>query len=133
MHTTLYFDNQDEFIKTEAKLLAINRIRGRKLAVLVNPVSGKKRARSYFRDYLSPMLEISGLKYTKFETESETYVEDWVNSFKPGEFPFTDIICVGGDGLFSQLLNSFGNHPDRPELFKKSIGMLPCGSQNAVA
>lgn len=79
------------------------------------------------------MLRYAGIEYKVFETDSPTYVNDWIDLYSASSFNFTDIICIGGDGLFSQLLNAIGNHPDREELIKIPIGIIPCGSQNAIA
>jgi sphingosine kinase len=119
--------------KTEKILKSVNKIEHRLIAILVNPVSGKGRARGYYNNILKPILNTANLEYRMFETTSGTYVDDWINGYSYSNFPFTDIICVGGDGLFSQLINAFGNHNDRSDLFKIPIGLLPCGSQNAIA
>lgn len=79
------------------------------------------------------MLNIANIEHKMFETTSSTYVDDWINSYSTSNFNFTDIICVGGDGLFSQLINAIGDHNDRSDLIKIPIGLLPCGSQNAIA
>lgn len=111
----------------------MNRTDSRRIAVLVNPISGKGRSREYYNDVLKPMLNIANIEHKMFETTSSTYVDDWINSYSTSNFNFTDIICVGGDGLFSQLINAIGDHNDRSDLIKIPIGLLPCGSQNAIA
>lgn len=73
-------------------LNSVNKVKDRCLAVLLNPISGKRRARSYFRDIVSPMLEISGLQYELFETTSPTFVSDWMASYKYDDFNYTDIV-----------------------------------------
>ncbi|CAI2359746.1 unnamed protein product [Moneuplotes crassus] len=128
----LYFEDREEFEETEELFKSVNNVKGRKIAVLVNPVSGKRLARKYFREILSPILNISGITYDNFMTDSSTYVEEWVNLYEKDSFPYTDIICIGGDGLFSQLVNALGKSPKSKELLKIPIGLLPCGSANAI-
>lgn len=79
------------------------------------------------------MLRIAGIEHDMFETTSATFVNEWINNYSAADFPYTDFICVGGDGMFSQLINSIGTHPDKDEFFKIPIGIMPCGSQNAVS
>ncbi|CAI2359965.1 unnamed protein product [Moneuplotes crassus] len=128
----LYFNNLEELETTEELLKSVNRVKERRIAVLVNPVSGKRLARKYFREILSPILNITGVAYDKFMTNSSTYVEEWVNQYENEPFPYSDIVCVGGDGLFSQLVNALGKSTKYKELLKVPIGLLPCGSQNAI-
>lgn len=128
----LYFEDREEFEETEELFKSVNNVKGRKIAVLVNPVSGKRLARKYFNEILSPILNISEITYDNFMTNSSTYVEEWVNLYEKEQFSYTDIICVGGDGLFSQLVNALGKSPKSKELLKVPIGLLPCGSANAI-
>lgn len=72
--------------------MSVNKVKERNLAVLVNPISGKKKGRGYFRDILQPMLRIVGMEYEMFETTSATYVQEWVNSYSSSTFHYTDII-----------------------------------------
>lgn len=105
----------------------------RHLAVIVNPISGKGRAVSYYENILEPMLKISGLKFTRFTTESPTYVSDLVSSFNYDELEFTEFIMIGGDGILNQFINAVGVHPQKDQLFKLPIGIMPGGSTNATA
>ena len=45
---------------------------------------------------------------------------------------FTDIIIIGGDGLFNQYINAWYKHPHYESLIKIPIGILPGGSANAL-
>ena len=77
------------------------------------------------------MLNLAGIPYESFETDSANYVEDWVSQHEKF-FNFTDIVVVGGDGLFGQLINALANSSLKEELIKIPIGLLPGGSQNAL-
>lgn len=129
---TLYFDDIEEFLKTEEILLSLNKVKNRNIAVIVNPISGKRRGQNYANTILKPMLNFAGIKYMFFETDSPSYIENWMAQYNDKKFPFTDIISVGGDGLFSQIINSIENSPNKTEFLKVSIGLLPCGTQNAI-
>ena len=110
-HEILYFDEINELLKTEEILWGLNRVENRNIALLINPISGKRKARALARTVLKPMLKMAKIKYDFFETDSSSYIENWVGQFKEKSFPFSDIICLGGDGLFSQLINAIANHP----------------------
>ena len=78
------------------------------------------------------MLNIAGIQYDQFQTNSATFVEEWVNLYEKENFPYTDIVCVGGDGLFSQLINAMNVSSKRSEFLQIPIALLPGGSQNAI-
>jgi diacylglycerol kinase family enzyme len=79
------------------------------------------------------MLDFWNMEYEVFETDSEVYIGNWFASKSIKDLDFTELIWVGGDGLFSQMLNSIGIHKDKDEFFKLPIGIIPCGSHNALA
>lgn len=89
---TLYFDNFEEFTQTEKILLSINKGGERNVAILVNPISGKRKGRQSVRNTLIPMLMCAGLSYETFETDSSTYIDSWVEQFNDRAFPYTDIV-----------------------------------------
>lgn len=133
----LYFQEKNGYEKFFRQFGNINLTKrdgvNRHLAILVNPISGKGRARSYFDNILRPMLDIASLKYTKFETQSSTYVSEWISELNFNEMEFTEFVMIGGDGLLSQFLNSVSQHPDKDLLFKLPIGIVPGGSTNATS
>lgn len=104
----------------------------RSLCVIVNPIGGKRSAPIFYRTILKPMLDFEGLDYQMFETDSADYVKTFVQDLKVEEMPFTEFVVIGGDGLFSQLLNSFGKHPNKEQLLKFPIGLMPGGSSNSL-
>ena len=73
-----------------------------------------------------------GLEYEVIETTSPTFVDEWVADFDADSCPYTDIVLVGGDGIFSQYINAVHKHPAERQLLKIPIGILPGGSQNAL-
>jgi hypothetical protein len=123
--------------EAKAFMTTINKLsykdRERNCAVLVNPISGRWLSTTYYRERLQPMFEKVGLRHTMFETESETYMDEWVGKISFATLEFTDFIIIGGDGLFIQLLNAIHHHKDRKKLFKVPIGLVPGGSQNGTA
>lgn len=49
------------------------------------------------------------------------------------DIDFTDIIFIGGDGMFHQYLNAIVNHPLRHILINIPVGFLPGGTTNSNA
>lgn len=58
-----------------------------------------KKSRSLFTEYLEPALTIAQIAYDKFETQSETWVSEWVKQLDSDTY--TDFVLIGGDGLFN--------------------------------
>ena len=79
------------------------------------------------------MLQIAEIEHEMILTTSETFVEEWVNNLDVDTTPYTDFILIGGDGLFSQMINAIFKHPQKDKLLKMPIGVMPCGSQNAIS
>lgn len=133
---SFYFEKESEFHVACRYFDEFNlKHRGDKprcLCVLVNPIGGKRSAPIFYRTILKPMLDFEGLDYQMFETDSPTFVSAFVQELKVEEMPFTEFIIIGGDGLFSQLLNSFGKHPKKEQLLKIPIGLMPGGSSNSL-
>jgi hypothetical protein len=50
----------------------------RKIAVIVNPIGGRKQGRKIFETYLGPALDLAMIDFEKFETQSATWVDEWV-------------------------------------------------------
>ena len=102
----------------------MNTIQNRHVAVIINPISGRKQSLSLFNKYLKPALDITQVSYEVFTTESETWVEEWIRSEDSNQF--TEAVLIGGDGLFSQFINAA--YSNRSEWIKKPIGILPGGT-----
>lgn len=79
------------------------------------------------------MLQIAGIEHEMIETTSETFIRDWIRGLDADSLIYTDFVCFGGDGLFNQLINAVFSHPQKEKLALIPIGVMPCGSQNAVA
>lgn len=100
---------------------------GRRIAVIVNPISGRKKGIKTFRKCMLPMLEYTDIACAYFETNAGDFVPQWC--LNTDLSLFSEIVLFGGDGLLNQLLNGLAakGRLDIP------IGIVPCGSQNALA
>ncbi|KAL4226177.1 hypothetical protein ACF0H5_014163 [Mactra antiquata] len=116
--------------------------RPRKLIVFVNPFSGKKKAVKIYRDKVQPLFELADINVTLIETKKQNHARDLVRD----ELDLTDIdglICVGGDGLFSEVLNGLLNKTEHDHHIIETshfdpvppdirIGIIPAGSTNTI-
>lgn len=131
-----YFKLEEEFKLAQEKLKGINLTHRdgiiRNLWVFVNPISGRRLARHYYQNILLPALTFTGLKHEMFETDSEEYVERFIEKLDPETASFTDFIVIGGDGLFNQLINAIMKHPQKDLLRNIPIGIIPGGSSNSL-
>jgi len=119
-----------EFLQKLRKVLSLPS-KSRHIAVLLNPIGGKKIAKKLFRKCLKPMLKRVGIKFDYFETDSAEYIDHWVQ--KTDIRKYSEVVCVGGDGLVNQYLNAIYLQPSNLDLLKIPIGIIPAGSQNALA
>ena len=106
-------------------------LQARRIAVLVNPVGGRKRGRRYWALLIEPILRYSQCEYQLFETNSAEFVERFSRELNVEEF--TDVVCVGGDGLIHQVINGFAQRPDAERALSLRFGVVPAGTQNALA
>lgn len=130
---------------TDCALDKFTASRPKHILVFINPFGGKGQAQNIFNSSVEPLFRAAGVRYTVVVTERANHARDLLRSD-----PLDDVdgvICVGGDGMFSELFNGLllrsmdenndpaafeaGNVDIRPP--KVRIGLIPGGSTNAVA
>ncbi|XP_070192354.1 ceramide kinase-like isoform X2 [Littorina saxatilis] len=114
--------------------------RPRQLLVFVNPFGGKKKAPKVF-EKVRPTFDLAGVTMNVIETERQYHARDILQTY---DLSTVDgVMCVGGDGTFSEVLNgllnrsnkdegiaqTFRHQPARPPL---RIGVIPAGSTDSV-
>lgn len=133
---TYYFMAKDDFKAAEHKLKGLNlnlrEGKKRKACVFVNPISGKGLSREYYKNILAPMMNFANLNHDMFETDSEIFLEQFLEKLDPESMTYTEFVVIGGDGVFNQLLNGVMKHPKKELLTKCPIGFMPGGSSNAL-
>lgn len=116
--------------------------RPRNLLVFVNPNSGKNNANEMYNEEVLPLFEKSNIKVKTIVTEHENHAQDYLKDNCFDEYD--GIICVGGDGFFSQISSSIllktiekfhlNINDENIELIRPSIrvGIIPCGSTDSL-
>ena len=78
-------------------------------------------------------MDIADILYEMHETTHSDFVQEWVDKIDMNRFDCNEFITIGGDGLFSLLINSLSKHPSKDELLSFPFGIIPGGSTNAAA
>ncbi|XP_020013661.1 sphingosine kinase 2 [Castor canadensis] len=102
-----------------------------RLLLLVNPFGGRGLAWQLCRDHVLPMISEAGLSFNLIQTERQNHARELVQGLNLSEWD--SIVTVSGDGLLYEVLNGLLDRPDWEEAVKMPLGILPCGSGNALA
>ncbi|XP_059153792.1 ceramide kinase-like [Physella acuta] len=115
--------------------------RPKRLLVFINPFGGKKKAVKIFNEKVRPLFELAGIYSEVIITKRQYHARDVI--FDYDLHSVDGLVCVGGDGTFSELLNGlldrvnaeagvqqiFRHTPVSPSV---RIGIIPAGSTDAI-
>ena len=100
----------------------------RKIFLVYNPFSGKKKGEKVFKQIL-PIFEDAGISVIHKATE---YSRHAVDIMKNEDLHFVDaIVVLGGDGTLNEVINGILERNDNYVL--QPLGIIPCGTGNAFA
>uniref|UniRef100_A0A8D1WMX0 sphingosine kinase n=1 Tax=Sus scrofa TaxID=9823 RepID=A0A8D1WMX0_PIG len=102
-----------------------------RLLLLVNPFGGRGLAWQWCKNHVLPMISEAGLSFNLIQTERQNHARELVQGLSLSEWD--GIVTVSGDGLLYEVLNGLLDRPDWEEAVKTPVGILPCGSGNALA
>ncbi|KAF7655275.1 hypothetical protein LDENG_00058680 [Lucifuga dentata] len=105
--------------------------RPRRLLLLVNPFSGRGQAMQWCQTNILPMIREANMSYNLIQTERQNHARELIREISLPEWD--GIIIVSGDGLLHEVINGLMERPDWEQAIKTPVGILPCGSGNALA
>ncbi|GAB4277100.1 MAG: hypothetical protein Fur0025_02770 [Oscillatoriaceae cyanobacterium] len=101
----------------------------RRLGVILNPASGKKKARQIFNQ-VRPLLEQSYCQLTITETTGRN---DGNLRERGLDIDAIDgLVIVGGDGTIHEVINALANDADERAIQKIPFGVIPGGTGNGL-
>ncbi|KAH7293884.1 hypothetical protein KP509_28G046500 [Ceratopteris richardii] len=102
----------------------------RMMLVVLNPRSGRGRARKIYDSKVEPILKLAGIRLTVVETNGPHHARRHAATMDLSNC--TDgIICVGGDGIVNEVLNGLLSRDDAKSR-TVPIGIIPAGSDNSL-
>ncbi|KAI5096004.1 ceramide kinase [Silurus meridionalis] len=113
-----------------------------RLLVFINPYGGKKKAKQIYHSSVAPLFELAGISSHVVVTERANQARDHI--LKKDLTGFDGVICVGGDGMFSELLHGVigrtqqeagVSEHDQSVMLQPCdlhIGIIPAGSTDCV-
>ncbi|XP_029975719.1 ceramide kinase isoform X1 [Salarias fasciatus] len=117
-------------------------LRPHKLLVFINPFGGKGKGRQIYHSLVAPLFELAGISCHVIVTERANQARDHL--LKKDLAGFDGVVCVGGDGMFSELLHGLiGRTQQEAGLCENDpavtlqpcplhIGIIPAGSTDCV-
>ncbi|XP_076335169.1 ceramide kinase-like isoform X1 [Tachypleus tridentatus] len=116
--------------------------RPHRLLIFINPYGGKKAALQIFERKVAPLLQLAGIDIEVIVTQYANHARNMIQEIDIEHFD--GVVCVGGDGMFSELLNGLlvrtqkkaGVNYDVPSSSLVTpqicLGVIPAGSTDAV-
>ncbi|KAJ7314017.1 hypothetical protein JRQ81_005895 [Phrynocephalus forsythii] len=118
-------------ISSETEIIRSLLPRPRRLLLLLNPFGGKGNALQWCQSHILPMITEAEVSFNLIQTERQNHARELVQSISLSEWD--GIVAISGDGLLYEVINGLMERPDWEEAIKMPLGILPCGSGNAVA
>ncbi|XP_062931769.1 ceramide kinase isoform X2 [Cynocephalus volans] len=130
------------WLQTLRELLEKLTSRPKHLLVFINPFGGKRRGKQIYEKKVAPLFTLASVTADIIVTEHANQAQDTIYEINIDKYD--GIVCVGGDGMFSEVLHGLigrtqrsagidQNHP-RAVLAPSTlrIGIIPAGSTDCV-
>ncbi|XP_025063571.1 sphingosine kinase 2 [Alligator sinensis] len=105
--------------------------RPRRLLLLLNPFGGRGNALQWCQSHILPMISEADISFNLIQTERANHARELVKGISLPEWD--GIVTLSGDGLLYEVINGLMERPDWEQAITMPVGILPCGSGNALA
>ncbi|XP_061628311.1 sphingosine kinase 1-like [Phyllopteryx taeniolatus] len=102
-----------------------------RMLLLVNPQSGKGHALTLYNNHVQRMLNEAGVQHTLIITERQNHARELVREADLSQWDA--LVIMSGDGLLFEVINGLLDRSDWEDAILTPLGILPCGSGNALA
>lgn len=108
----------------------------------MNPYGGRKKAAEIFKEEVEPLFALAGIQTNLLVTERANHAYDYI--LENGWHDADGIVCVGGDGTLSEVVNALILHTARECGVNMNntdveippvdvcLGVIPAGSTDTV-
>lgn len=114
--------------KLQNSLEVCRQVRPKRLLIFVNPYGGKGNAIKVYKRRVKPLLEIADIErkliVTKYANHARETIEDPLFNVEY----YDGVICVGGDGMFSELMNGLLFRYNRSKILSAELQKLECST-----
>ncbi|NXK02772.1 CERK1 kinase, partial [Herpetotheres cachinnans] len=122
----------DQWIQALKELLETQRSRPKQLLVYINPYGGKRQGKRIYEQKVAPLFSLASIS-----TDVDNLFEVNINKYD-------GVVCVGGDGMFSEVMHGLigrmqkdsgidQNNPKAPLVqCNIRIGIIPAGSTDCI-
>lgn len=116
--------------------------RPKHLLVYINPFGGKRQGKRIYEQKVAPLFSLASISTDVIVTERANHARD--NIFEVNLEKYDGVVCVGGDGMFSELMHGLlgrtqkesgidQNNPQAPLVqCNLRIGIIPAGSTDCI-
>ncbi|GFU44082.1 ceramide kinase [Nephila pilipes] len=116
--------------------------RPKRLLIFINPYGGKKKGVKIYERKVLPLLHLAKIEVHAVVTQRANHAKEMIEDIDI--LKYDGIICVGGDGMFSEVLNSvllktqkdkgidFNDIYNSLMIPRIPLGIIPAGSTNAA-
>ncbi|XP_074872023.1 ceramide kinase isoform X2 [Carettochelys insculpta] len=132
----------NQWIQALKELLELQKCRPKQLLVYINPYGGKRQGKRIYEQKVAPLFSLASISTDVIITEHANHAKD--NLFEVNIYKYDGIVCVGGDGMFSEVMHGLigriqkdsgidQNNPKAPLVqCNIRIGIVPAGSTDCI-